>query len=75
MEERGTLQETADWLDTQLATFAGLIAELGALFSDAWAAIQPQNLPDLLDEPRRRSRSARSASSLRVVDVRGDAHR
>ena len=48
MQERGTLQETADWLDTQLATFVGLITELGTLFGDAWAAIQPQNLPDLL---------------------------
>lgn len=47
MEERGTLQETADWLDTQLGTFASLVSELGTLFSDAWAAIQPQNLPDL----------------------------
>jgi phage-related protein len=48
MEERGTLQETADWLDTQLATFTSLITELGTLFADAWAAIQPQNLPDLM---------------------------
>jgi hypothetical protein len=47
MEERGTLQETADWLDTQLGTFASLVTELGTLFSDAWEAIQPQNLPDL----------------------------
>ena len=29
MRERGTLQQTADWLDTQLATFAGILAELG----------------------------------------------
>jgi hypothetical protein len=49
MEERGTLQLTADWLDTQFATFANLTAELGQLFADAWAAISPQNLPDLLD--------------------------
>lgn len=48
MEERGTLQTTADWLDTQLGTFASLVGELGTLFSDAWAAIQPQNLPDLV---------------------------
>lgn len=48
MEERGTLQETADWLDTQLATFTSLITELGTLFADAWAAIQPQNLPNLM---------------------------
>ena len=49
MQERGTLQQTADWLDTQLATFSGLLTELGTLFSDAWNAIQPQNLPNLLD--------------------------
>ena len=47
MEERGTLQETADWLDTQLVLFMSLVLELGMLFADAWAAIQPQNLPDL----------------------------
>ena len=47
MQERGTLQETADWLDTQLAAFRDLVGELGTLFSDAWAAISPQNLPDL----------------------------
>lgn len=47
MQERGTLQQTADWLDTQLVAFASLVDELGTLFSDAWAAIQPQNLPDL----------------------------
>jgi hypothetical protein len=49
MEERGTLQETADWLDTQIATFTGLISDLGSLFQQAWDAIQPQNLPGLLD--------------------------
>ncbi len=49
MQERGTLQATADWLDTQFATFTGLVAQLGTLFSNAWAAIQPQNLPQLLD--------------------------
>ncbi len=48
MRDRGTLQQTADWLDEQLATFKGLIGELGGLFSEAWAAIQPENLPDLL---------------------------
>ncbi|MFB4317352.1 DUF4157 domain-containing protein [Actinomadura sp. 21ATH] len=49
MRERGTLQETADWLDLRLLEFAGIIAELSALFTEAWAAIQPQNLPNLLD--------------------------
>ena len=48
MRERGTLQKTADWLDTQLATFKSLVGELGGLFSAAWEAIQPANLPDLL---------------------------
>jgi len=49
MTERGTLQQAADWLDTQFATFAGIVGDLGALFSDAWQAINPQNLPNLLD--------------------------
>ncbi len=49
MQQRGTLQATADWLDTQVATFAGLVGQLGTLFSNAWAAIQPENLPHLLE--------------------------
>ncbi|WP_327256230.1 eCIS core domain-containing protein [Streptomyces sp. NBC_01244] len=48
MKERGTLQKTADWLDAQAAAFTGILGELKALFRDAWAAIQPQNLPDLM---------------------------
>ena len=48
MEERGTLQATADWLDTQVVTFISLIVDLGTLFAEAWAAIQPENLPNLL---------------------------
>ena len=48
MAERGTLQQTADWLDTQLATFSGLISQAEALFQDAWDAISPANLPNLL---------------------------
>jgi hypothetical protein len=47
MRARGTLQETADWLDTHLSAFLSLTRELGALFSAAWAAIQPANLPNL----------------------------
>lgn len=50
MQERGTLQETADWLDTQFATFTELSGELSQLFSDTWAAIQPGNLATLLDD-------------------------
>jgi Domain of unknown function (DUF4157) len=49
MRERGTLQETADWLDTQLATFLGLLEQATALFTDALAAIQPENLGTLLE--------------------------
>ncbi len=49
MRERGTLQETADWLDTQIGTFMSLLDELGGLFSDAWEAIQPKNLSNLQD--------------------------
>ena len=49
MTERGTLQQTADWLDTQLARFTGLLDQASALFSDAWAALSPANLPNLLD--------------------------
>lgn len=47
MQVRGTLQETADWLDTQFATFMGLLSQLQSLFSAAWDAIQPANLPNL----------------------------
>ena len=47
MRERGTLQETADWLDTQLGTFSDLLQQLTNLFAEAWNAIQPENLPNL----------------------------
>ena len=47
MRERGTLQRTADWLDTQVATFSDLLTELASLFTAAWDAIQPENLPEL----------------------------
>lgn len=49
MTERGTLQETADWLDQQWATFTDLLSRTGALFTDAWAAISPENLPNLIE--------------------------
>jgi hypothetical protein len=47
MRAHGTLQETADWIDTQLEAFQSLVSELGALFAAAWDAIQPENLPNL----------------------------
>lgn len=49
MQQQGTLQKTADWLDTQFSTFTDILAALKQLFSDAWAAISPANLPKLLD--------------------------
>ncbi|RYE40749.1 MAG: DUF4157 domain-containing protein [Hyphomicrobiales bacterium] len=52
MRVRGTLQETADWIDTQLAVFQSLVTELGALFAAAWDAIRPENLPDLMTNLR-----------------------
>jgi hypothetical protein len=48
MRERGALQETADWLDTQLGVFLGLLLQYRALFTAAWEAIQPENLTNLL---------------------------
>ncbi|NET50120.1 MAG: DUF4157 domain-containing protein, partial [Merismopedia sp. SIO2A8] len=47
MREQGTLKKTAEWLDTQIGTFFSLLGELGQLFTAAWDAIQPQNLPEL----------------------------
>lgn len=48
MHERGSLATTAAWLDTQIGTLGSLLGELQGLFSAAWAAIQPENLPNLL---------------------------
>lgn len=47
MRERGTLEETANWLAQQLATFTGLLEELTSLFGRAWDAIQPSNIGNL----------------------------
>ncbi len=49
MREKGTLQETADWMDTQFITFMSLLGELGGLIDDAWNAIQPSNLANIAD--------------------------
>jgi hypothetical protein len=49
MRERGTLQQAADWLDAQFATFIGIKNDVFALFRDAWNAISPENLPNLLN--------------------------
>ncbi|BFU44272.1 DUF4157 domain-containing protein [Krasilnikovia sp. MM14-A1004] len=47
MQERGTLQKTADWLDLQVPRFLGLINDLVALFQAGWKAIQPENITHL----------------------------
>jgi phage-related protein len=47
MREKGTLKETAAWIKTQIGTFLSLLGELKGLFTAAWDAIQPQNLPNL----------------------------
>jgi hypothetical protein len=52
MKARGTLEETANWLATQLAIFIGLLAELRTLIVNAWEAIQPENLPNLVENLR-----------------------
>ncbi|MDI9310930.1 MAG: DUF4157 domain-containing protein [Limnohabitans sp.] len=49
MREKGTLQKTADWLDTQVGTFTSLLGELRGLITAAWEAIQPSNLPNIVD--------------------------
>jgi Domain of unknown function (DUF4157) len=49
MKEKGTLQETADWLDTQVGTFTSLLGELRGLINMAWDAIQPANLANISD--------------------------
>lgn len=47
MKARGTLQETADWIDTQIETFQFLLETFKGLISDAWNAVQPENLLQL----------------------------
>lgn len=49
MKEKGTLQKTADWLDTQVGTFTSLLGELRGLITAAWDAIQPSNLANIAD--------------------------
>jgi hypothetical protein len=49
MREKGTLQKTADWLDTQVGTFNSLLGELRGLITAAWDAIQPSNLVNIAE--------------------------
>ncbi|MCB0583260.1 MAG: DUF4157 domain-containing protein, partial [Phaeodactylibacter sp.] len=52
MRERGTLQRTADWLDTQVGTFMSLLSELRGLIVALWNAVQPSNLVNIADNLR-----------------------
>jgi len=52
MRERGTVEETATWLATQIAIFMSLLGELRGLITRAWDAIQPANLPNLMSDLR-----------------------
>jgi hypothetical protein len=52
MRERGKVEEAANWIATQIATFMGLLGELRGLVTRAWDAIQPSNLHNLMDNVR-----------------------
>lgn len=52
MRQRGTVEETANWLATQIATFMTLLGELRGLIGRAWDAIQPANLANLMNDMR-----------------------
>ncbi|HEY0022133.1 MAG TPA: DUF4157 domain-containing protein [Longimicrobium sp.] len=52
MRERGKVEEAANWIATQIATFMGLLGELRSLITRAWDAIQPSNLHNLMDNVR-----------------------
>lgn len=47
MEQRGTLQETADWIDTQLERFNGLTERFLAIVDRFWAAFTLETLNDI----------------------------
>lgn len=49
MIERGTLQKTADWVDSKIDQFKGIVGQVAALLEQAGAALSPANLPNLLD--------------------------
>ncbi|KQR16432.1 DUF4157 domain-containing protein [Cellulomonas sp. Leaf334] len=49
MIERGTLQKTADWVDSKIDQFKSIVGQVAALLEQAGAALSPANLPNLLD--------------------------
>jgi len=48
MQERGTLQRTADWLDGQIGQFMSLLSQLQGIFQQVWAAFSLESLRDPL---------------------------
>lgn len=46
MQERGTLQRTADWLDQQIGQFMSLFDELVGIFNRVWDAFSLESLRD-----------------------------
>lgn len=49
MREKGTLQKTADWLDTQFGTFTSLLQQFRSVITSVWDAVQPGNLENIGD--------------------------
>lgn len=47
MEKNNTLQKTADWIDTQLATFNDLLTRFGGIVERVWAAFSLETLEDI----------------------------
>jgi hypothetical protein len=47
MREKGTLQKTADWIDTQTGQFMSLLDELGGIFQRIWALFSLETLRDI----------------------------
>lgn len=52
MRERGLVEQTAQWLAARIGQFQELLGTLGDLIDQAWAAIQPENLPNLRENLR-----------------------
>lgn len=71
LTETGALQEVADWVDAEIATFRGLLGLADALFADAWAAISPANLAALPEAlPGLASRAAGLALGFATFPVK-----
>lgn len=48
MEEKGTLKETADWIDTQIARFFSLVDRFQVIFTRVWEAFSLDTLSDVI---------------------------